>query len=349
MFADRIEGKWIDSFARVFALSGVAADDEVVILSETQSRQINLHLAELALLSLKAKPVHVVLTTPSQRAPVPIRSTGASDSVRFHSPAMAALSFGGLVVDCTLEGLLHAPELPKILKSGSRVVMISNEHPELLERVGIDEGLKDRVKDAMKLMRSASAMQVTSDAGTDLSISLEKAVVGGGWGFSTTPGTITNWPGGLCLAFPAQGTVNGTLVLDAGDQNLTFKRFMESPVRLSIKNDFATEITGDGLDAELLKSYIEVWGDKNAYAVSHVGWGMNEKARWDAMMLYDKEDQNGTEQRVFAGNFLYSTGANEIAKRYTLGHFDFPMRNCSIHLDDTMIVDAGKLCGPLTS
>ena len=31
-----------------------------------------------------------------------------------------------------------------------------------------------------------------------------------------------------------------------------------------------------------------------------------------------------TEQRAFAGNFLYSTGANEVAGRHTLGHYDLP-------------------------
>jgi 2,5-dihydroxypyridine 5,6-dioxygenase len=61
------------------------------------------------------------------------------------------------------------------------------------------------------------------------------------------------------------------------------------------------------------------------------------------MALYDKRDFNGTELRAFAGNFLYSTGANEVAKRYTLGHFDLPMRNCTVTLDDTVVVDQGRL------
>ena len=51
------------------------------------------------------------------------------------------------------------------------------------------------------------------------------------------------------------------------------------------------------------------------------------------MALYDRRDFNGTEQRAFAGNFLYSTGANEVAGRHTLGHFDLPLRHCTIALD----------------
>ncbi len=343
MFTDRIEGRWINLFAETFTLNGVQKDDEVVILSETQSRSLNVHLCELALVQLGAKPAHILATSPTQTAPIPIRSTGVSSAIQFHAPIMAALSFGGLIVDCTVEGLLHAAELPTVLKSGSRVLMISNEHPDILERVGSDSELKERVKTGMKMMRGAKEMRVTSKAGTDLTINLEGAVVGGGWGFTTTPGTITNWPGGLCLAFPAKGTTKGTLVLDKGDQNLTFKRYLENPVHLTIENDYVTKIEGDNLDAELMKAAIEVWNDKDAYATSHVGWGMNNQAKWAAMAHYDKSDHNGTEQRVFAGNFLFSTGANEIAERYTLGHFDLPMRNCTVTLDGKDVVVDGQL------
>ena len=97
-----------------------------------------------------------------------------------------------------------------------------------------------------------------------------------------------------------------------------------------------------------MRSYYEGWKDPNAYAISHVGWGLNPKARWDALTMYDKQDVNCTELRAFAGNFLISTGANEFAKRYTTCHFDLPMRNCDIKIDDTVIVKSGKLAGPLS-
>ena len=137
------------------------------------------------------------------------------------------------------------------------------------------------------------------------------------------------------------------LVLDRGDVNLTFKRYLESAIRLTIADDYVTDVGGDGLDAELMRSYFAAWGDREAYAVSHVGWGMNPAARWDAMAMYDRGDFNGTELRAFAGNFLYSTGANESAGRHTLGHFDLPLRNCTVRLDDRIVVDEGRLQGEL--
>jgi 2,5-dihydroxypyridine 5,6-dioxygenase len=61
------------------------------------------------------------------------------------------------------------------------------------------------------------------------------------------------------------------------------------------------------------------------------------------MAMFDKSDFNGTELRAAAGSFLYSTGANETAGRYTLGHFDLPMKHCSVWLDEALVVREGQV------
>ena len=347
MLTERIEGKWIDVFAEVFKLCGVQRGDTAAILSETQSRAVNVQLAELALAQLGARFYHLVLQSPKLTAPVPVRSTGATDAIGQLAPVIDALAKSSFVADLTVEGLLHAIELPAILKGGAKVLMVSNEHPEVLERCAPDPALEARVRAGMRMLKNARRMHVKSGAGSDLSIELAGARVGGGWGFTARPGSISHWPGGLCLAFPKSGSVNGTLVMAPGDVNLTFKRYLQEPIRLTIENDFVTNIEGENLDAQLMREYFAAWGDQEAYAVSHVGWGMNPLARWDSMMFYDKKDFNGTELRAFAGNFLYSTGANEVAGRHTLGHFDLPMKGCSVSLDDVLVVDAGQLLGEL--
>lgn len=339
----RLEPKWIDSFAQVFRLCGVSAGDACAILSETQSRAALVQLSELALAQLGARWFHVVLPTPRQTAPVPVRSTGASDAIAGVAPVVQALAASVFIADCTVEGLQHAAELPQILQGGARVLAISNEHPEILERTAPRAEDEAPVRDAMRRMKAAGQMRVASAAGTDLSISLAGARVGGVWGFSSRPGTLSHWPGGLVLAFPAAGSVSGRLVLDRGDVNLTFKRYLQDPVALVIEQDHVVRIEGDSVDAELMRGYFEAWADPQAYAVSHVGWGLNRRARWDAMTFYDKADFNGTELRAFAGNFLYSTGANEVAGRHTLGHFDLPLRHCTVTLDDQVMVEEGRL------
>ena len=372
MLQEIIEPGWLDAFEQVLRRCALQKGDTVAILAETQSRPVLPQLARLAAQRLGAQVFMLTLPSVVGRAGPPARSTGASDAIQQIKPVIHALAASTLVVDCTVEGLMHAPELPAILKGGTRVIYISNEHPEALVRLMPDDATEARVKDQIKRLRGAKAMTVTSPAGTDLRIGLEGAVAGGNWGFTTRPGTLTHWPGGIALAFPAAGSVNGTLVLAPGDVNLTFKRYVESAITLTIENDYVTAIEGDGLDAQLMRSYIEAWGDggsdgpplappapsggsdaraaasvgargRDAYAVSHVGYGLCDGARWDSMALYDKRDFNGTELRAFAGNFLYSTGANEVAGRYTLGHFDLPMRHCSVMLDGATVVDNGRV------
>ena len=63
MLADRIEGKWIDAFCETFARCAVKPGDCAAILSETQSRPLNVQLAELALLRLGARAFHIVVPT----------------------------------------------------------------------------------------------------------------------------------------------------------------------------------------------------------------------------------------------------------------------------------------------
>ncbi|MCB1996184.1 MAG: peptidase M29, partial [Rhodoferax sp.] len=130
----RLDPKWIDTFAEVFSLCGVQAGDACAILSETQSRTAIVQLSELALAKLGARWFHLTLPTPRQTAPVPVRSTGASDAIAGLGPVVQALAGSVFIADCTVEGLQHAPELPAILKGGARVLAISNEHPEILER-----------------------------------------------------------------------------------------------------------------------------------------------------------------------------------------------------------------------
>lgn len=349
MLLDRIEHRWIEAFSRTFALSAIEPDLPVAILSETQSRPLNVQLAELALLRLGARPFHVQAVTPDQTSSLPIRSTGASAALQAHPGLLAALTSVPVIVDLTVEGLMHAPELGEILKSGARVLTISNEHPDALERLVPDPGLAPKVRTAARLCRDASAMTVTSPAGTDLRIAMDGAHTVGVWGFTEMSGTLAHWPGGLVVSFPARGSVDGTLVIAAGDINLTFKRYLTAPITLMIEQDYVIDIRGDGADAEMFRRYLEGFGEKDAYAVSHVGFGLNENARYEALTCYDRRDTNGTELRAFAGNFLFSTGANEFAGRFTHGHFDLPVRGCTVKLDDTEVVSGGQVDWSLLS
>ncbi len=347
MLTENLEGKWIDCFEKSFLLSGVKSGNTVAIISESQSRQILIDLSEQALIRIGAKPINICVPTPKLKNSIPLRSNGSCYAFEGYELILPALSSCSLIIDCTVEGMLHSKELQTIIEGGGRLLMISNEHPEVLERCMPDTSLKPNVDKSLNLLSTAEKMKITSEYGTDLTVEIKNAPCRAGAGYLTNKDKVAYWPAGLALFFPLPNTVNGTVVLNPGDVNLTFKKYFESVVIMKIENDFVKSIEGNSLDADLMRSYYKSWSDPNAFAISHVGWGLNPNARWDALTMYDKQHVNCTELRAFAGNFLISTGANEFAKRYTSCHFDFPMRNCTITLDDYKIVDTGKLTGPL--
>ncbi|MCY3953929.1 MAG: peptidase M29 [bacterium] len=343
MSAPATEWRWVQRYAEQFAACDLRPGETAVLLWEAASKPLIVETARLALESMGAATADVRMPTPANPGPVPIRSTGASVALAGHRAAVAALAAADFVVDCTAEGLLHAPELGEILAAGARVLMISAEHPENAERWPHDPSLADRVARGVALLEAAEAMEITSAAGTDLRVLLAGAVKAGSHGWCTEPGSIAHWPGGLVLAFPAERTVNGTLVLAPGDVNLTFKEYIREPVTLRIVDDYIVSIDGDGHDAALMESYMASFEEPEAYAVSHVGWGMNPGARWEALAMWDKADLNGTELRAFAGIVVYSTGAIVTAGRFCRGHFDLPLRNCTVTLDGETVVSEGEL------
>ncbi len=52
-------------------------------------------------------------------------------------------------------------------------------------------------------------------------------------------------------------------------------------------NATLTRIEGD-LDADFLKDYMGSFNDPQAYAISHIGWGLQQRARWSVLGLYDR-------------------------------------------------------------
>lgn len=344
MVDDTLDARWIDAFVNLFERCRIQPGEIVVILSETHTRALNRQLTELALNYLKIAYFQIVVPG-ADPIPAPVvRSSGASPALDDQPAAVEALCLADVVIDLTVEGLMHARQVAKILKSGARIQNISNEHPEALARLLPTDQDRERVSGAVKRCRQAARMSVRSEAGTDLDVDMKGAITAGVFGWTDRPGTLAHWPGGIVVSFPQAGSVQGRLVLDAGDLNLTFKRYIESPVSLSIVDDHIDAIEGRGADAALMRNYLAAFGDRAAYATSHVGWGMNPGAGYEAMTMYDKRDTNGTELRAVAGNFLYSTGANEFANRFTRGHFDLPVMNCTIALDGTNVVDRGRLC-----
>ena len=127
---------------------------------------------------------------------------------------------------------------------------------------------------------------------------------------------------------------------------------MVDPVRLEIRDGYVTKIEG-GLDAKLMRDWLTDNKandeDRDPFAVSHLGWGMNPQALWYGIALNgDDPERHRGAARTFPGNFLFSTGPNTQGggKRNTRGHYDVPMRDCTLRLDGDVIIERGRIVDP---
>ncbi len=255
--------------------------------------------------------------------------------------AVAALKASDLVIDLML--LLFSPEQLDILESGTKILLVI-EPPEILMRMLPTEEDRLRVRAAASLLEKAKEMRVTSVAGTDLVMPLGQYPVICEYGFVDEPGRWDHWPSGFQFTWPNEGATQGRIVLDRGDILLPQKCYLNDQIVMTVMDGYVTAING-GTDAALLRDYMEGFNEPEAYAFSHVGWGVQHRARWSTMALYDREAVVGQDARSYAGNFMFSLGPNtEVGgARATKCHIDIPVRGCTISLDGQPVVAEGKL------
>lgn len=258
--------------------------------------------------------------------------------------AIAALKASDLVLD--LMTLLFSPEQHEILAAGTKI-LLAVEPPEILARMVPTEADRTRVKAAAARISSAKEMHIVSVAGTDLRCKLGEFPAISEYGFVDEPGRWDHWPSGFALTWPDEGGAQGTIVIDQGDILLPQKSYTRSRIVLTVENGYATRIEG-GIDADLLNDYMASFDDPEAFAISHIGWGLQPRARWSTLGLYDREATIGMDARAFEGNFLFSLGPNNEAggSRTTTCHIDIPLRNCTVRLDGEDVVREGKVLDP---
>jgi 2,5-dihydroxypyridine 5,6-dioxygenase len=85
------------------------------------------------------------------------------------------------------------------------------------------------------------------------------------------------------------------------------------------------------------------FSDPQAFAVSHIGWGLNEKARWSALHVDSRTI--GMDGRSYLGNVMFSTGPNTEfgGTNSSMCHLDIPMRGACLSLDGHTLIEGGHV------
>ena len=312
-------------FRKEFELCNVQEGETIALLSDLTSRREYVQAAFAAASELGADTYDMCVNSSPSWTKVGVETIGACKGT------VDVLAAADLLV------CLHVPLFTKWMKTvrdaGTRVLMIIDA-PDDLEQLMAPPGLREAV----------------IHAGTDLTYDCGDYPTMIQYGYADAPGRFDHWGGGHVHTFPNEGSATGTVVIQPGDMViLPYNRYVQDAIHLEVDNGHITRISG-GMDARLMEHWLEDNkahpDDLDGHYLSHLGWGLNPQARWDALALYgDDPDRTYAASRTFPGNFLFSTGPNSQGggKRTTKGHYDVPMRDCTVTLDNDTIIDKGRL------
>jgi 2,5-dihydroxypyridine 5,6-dioxygenase len=331
-------------YRRQFAMSKVAKGETVACISDLSTRREYIQAAFAAADELGADVYEICVNSVPSWSRVGVPTIGQCKGT------LEAVKAADIIV------IFHVPLFTKWLKEvmggGTRVLMIIDA-PDDLENLLSPPGLKEAVKHAEARYRATREVRVTSAAGTDFSYRTGDYPVMSQWGYADEPGHFDHWGAGHIHTFPNEGSANGRVVLAPGDIIiLPYCRYVQDAVELTVENGFITKIEG-GLDAKLMDDWLsdhkESPEDMDPFAVSHLGWGLNPQSLWRSIAQNgDDPERSRAAARTFPGNFLFSTGPNTQGggKRGTRGHYDVPMRDCTITLDNEVVIERGRLVDP---
>jgi 2,5-dihydroxypyridine 5,6-dioxygenase len=335
------QSMFTDLCERMLGLCRVRDGESLIVLSQGEERAeyVDAFLTAGQRLGAKVMNLRLPYSSSATTGEVGVWTVGKTP-LADNQPAVEVLKSADMVVETLF--LLFSDELTEIQQSGTRILTCI-EPVDVLARLFPTEDLKRRTDAAVAALASARTLRFTNRAGTDVTYRVGYPVKGQ-YGFVDRPGQWDHWPsGGMVLTCGEDDGIDGRVVVDRGDILLPFKQYVQEPIEFAIEAGRITEIRGGGYQADLVRTYMADFDDPDAYGLSHIGWGLDERAKWAALATDDRG--HGMELRAFSGNVLFSTGPNDVVggTNHTSCHLDIPMRNCSLFLDDEPVIIDGAL------
>ncbi|MDP6459078.1 MAG: hypothetical protein QGF78_07135 [Candidatus Bathyarchaeota archaeon] len=256
----------------------------------------------------------------------------------------AALQEADLIVYSTTHTLHYTEEIKLALKAGKRVLM-AVQPLHTLYRLKADPLVIFRTKNAAEYLKKSDQIRMISNAGTDLIMERGNRPVLSHYGVADEPGHSDFWGTGMIETAPLEGSLEGTMVLDTGDQMFYMARYVENPVKITFRKGRITKIMG-GLDAFLMRKHIESFNEENAWRAGHITFGTDKRALWTAQAVQFPElGFSGGDAESYYGNVQVEVGSNNdvyfCGKNKSKAHLGHCMLKTSVYLDDDLFIDNG--------
>lgn len=233
----------------------------------------------------------------------------------------------------TSMSLSHTDARREATKAGARCVTLPGIREETMCRaLNADyEKIAGKSRKVAQILSEGKKAEVTTPAGTQITMSLEGRQGHADTGLVFNPGDFSNLPAGEGYIAPIEGTAEGKIVIDGA---IADTGVMDEVIELTVREGFVEEIKG-GRWAKYLRGLVEPHG-KLGRNIAELGIGTNDKAKLIGNVLED-EKVLGTVHIAMGDNA--SMGGNVSVA----SHLDAILLRPSLKVDGKVIMEEGKL------
>jgi len=238
------------------------------------------------------------------------------------------------VVLCpTSKSLTHTDSRRAASEKGVRIATLPGVTEEIMIRcMNADYNkIAERTFRLCEELERTSAVRVKAPGGTDVTLPIKGRKAHASSGLFREKGLWGNLPTGEAYLAPLEGQSQGVVVVDGSMASVGVVR---EPIRILVKDGFATDITG-GAEAKRLVELLEPHG-KDGRNVAEFGVGTNDKAILTGLILED-EKVMGTIHIAFGDNKSMG-GTVRVAS-----HLDGLVKKPTVWFDDRKMMEGGLL------
>ncbi|MBM7623181.1 aminopeptidase [Sporohalobacter salinus] len=237
-----------------------------------------------------------------------------------------------VVVMPTSKSLSHTKARKAANKAGARAATLPAITEDIMVRtLNADyKAIGERSEHVAKLLDKGTKAHLTTELGTDITMSLRKRGGNPDTGIYHETGVFGNLPAGEAFIAPLEGTAEGKVVVDGTMSGLGV---LDEPFTLVIEDGYVVDIQG-GKEADELSEILEKYG-KKAKNIAELGIGTNDQATLSGNVLED-EKVMGTVHLAIGDNSAFG-GEVEVES-----HLDGIIKQPTLKIDGEIIMKKGE-------
>ncbi len=245
-------------------------------------------------------------------------------------PVAAAMKAANAILMPTLYSITHTNARKEANATGARIASLPGVKESVFTEGSLNINIFEIAQSVHKiteLLKQARSARITSESGTDIRFELTGRDPVEQTGICHEPGTWGVLPSLETAVLPAEGTAEGTWVIDGV---VVPGGMVKEHVKVTFSKGRVMRIEG-GEEAKALREFLEKYNDPRVYDLVEVGIGMNPKAKMGRSMGEDEAEYGTMHLGIGDGTSFGSSYKAPV-------HCDIVIRDPVFELDGKVIL-----------